>query len=162
MSNTLADSAGIRSNDPQRIQHGGNTMNTLLPMNNFLDAAFFGPGRSCAVNTSQTLRQAPRADILEGDTDFLVRLDLPGVSAEDLDINLEDQTLTVKAERDLAAPEGYEARRKEIPAKISYQRTFNIGKVVDAESISAKFENGVLVISLPKSAKSMPRRIEVN
>jgi HSP20 family protein len=88
-------------------------------------------------------------------------MDLPGVQREDLDLSIEDQTLWVKAERKETVPEGFQARRSERAGRVTFSRTFSLGNAVNAENISAEFKDGVLTISLPKSEKSLPRRIEV-
>ncbi len=139
-------------------------VNTLIPLrriDEMLDG-FFRP-RSVAPLTSngQNVEYLPRADILEGEKDFLIRIDLPGVARDNLDINLEDQTLSIKAEREIPAPEGYQSRRRELPAKQVFGRTFNLGREIDPDRIGAKLEHGVLTITLPKSDVALPRRIDV-
>ena len=116
---------------------------------NHRDANQFACGRS------------PRADVMEGATEFRVTLDLPGVKQEDLDISLENMTLSVKAKRETEVPEGFALVRHERAAKADFERTFNLGNGVDGSSIEATFENGVLMLTLPKSKQSLPRRIEV-
>ncbi len=105
--------------------------------------------------------QAPRANILEGDQDYRIVMDMPGVRNEDLDISLENETLTIKAERNLEVPEGYSSRRHEVTNKVNFQRSFDLGSVVDSEKISAKLDTGILTLTLPKSERSVPRRIVV-
>ena len=135
-------------------------MNTLFPVTRMLDAALSGhldnwneadgsPGRT------------PRADILEGEKEFRVLMDLPGVLREGLDLSIEDQTMWVKAERKEGVPEGFESRRNERSSHVAFSRTFSLGNVVNVDNISAEFENGVLTIALPKSEKSLQRKIEV-
>jgi HSP20 family protein len=136
-------------------------MNTLLPVTRLFDAAF-APGADHLVDPSnRTASRIPRADILEGDADFMIVMDLPGVTADDLDINVEDATLTVKAEREFASQDGYRPLRKELPRKVALSRSFNLGKSVDSDKIAAKLDRGVLVVTLPKSERVMPRRIDV-
>ncbi len=135
-------------------------MNTLFPVTRMLDAALNGQMNNWN-EADGTPGRTPRADILEGDKEFRVVMDLPGVPHENLDLSIEDQTLWVKAERTETVPEGFESRRKERAGHVAFSRTFSLGNAVDAEGISAEFKNGVLTVSLPKSAKSMPRRIEV-
>jgi HSP20 family protein len=135
-------------------------MNTLFPMTRMLDAALNGQLDNWN-KADGTPGRTPRADILEGEKEFRVVMDLPGVPHEDLDLSIEDQTLWVKAERTETVPEGFESRRKERAGQVTFSRTFSLGNSVNADGISAEFKNGVLTISLPKSAKSMPRRIEV-
>ena len=133
-------------------------MNTLLPFTQMIDAALNG---NLDPDKERTWRQTPRADILEGETQYLVNMDLPGVSTEDLSINLENQTLEIKATRSAERPEGFDNRRRERPMKVEYHRSFNLGNSVDPEQISAKLDSGVLQIVLPKSQAAVPRRIEV-
>jgi HSP20 family protein len=134
-------------------------MNTLLPVTRMLDAL------SCGLDswnpTEADIWHSPRADILEGEKEFRILMDLPGVQNSDLEINVEGQTLTVKAQRPGDVPEGFTLRRHERPGPVSFSRSFTLGSAVDAEGIEAGFENGVLRVSLPKSQRSLPRRIEV-
>jgi len=113
-------------------------------------------GRTWNVN-----ERLPRTNILEGEKDYRLEMDLPGVRNQDLDISVEDGTLTVKAERSLEVPEGYSSRRCEMNGKMSWRRSFQLGSAVESEKIGARLENGILTVTLPKSEKSLPRRIEV-
>ena len=103
----------------------------------------------------------PRTNILEGEQDYRILMDLPGIRNEDLEISLEDETLTVKAERNMEVPEGYQSRRREVSGKLTFRRSFDLGSAVDAGNIGAKLDNGILTVTLPKSEKTLPRRIEV-
>ena len=139
-------------------------MNTLFPMTRVLDAAF----NNCSPNfkdaesrTDGRTSVTPRADILEGDREFQICIDLPGVSMGDLDISVEDQTLSVKAGRRTEVPEGFEMRRHERYGQVDYLRTFNLGNSIDLDNIGARFTDGVLTITLPKSERSVARKIEV-
>ena len=135
-------------------------MNTLFPMTRMLDAALNGQLDNWNKGDG-TPGRTPRADILEGEKEFRVVMDLPGVPRENLDLSIEDQTLWVKAERIESVPEGFESRRKERAGQVTFSRTFSLGNAVNVDDISAEFTNGVLTITLPKSEKSMPRRIQV-
>lgn len=134
-------------------------MNTLLPVTRMLDAL------TCGLDTwnpsEADIWHSPRADILEGEKEYRILMDLPGVQTSDLEINVEGQTLTVKARREGNVPEGFTLRRHERPGPVSFSRSFTLGSAIDAEGIVAGFENGVLQVSLPKSQRSLPRRIEV-
>ena len=103
----------------------------------------------------------PRTNILESEQDYRILMDLPGIRNEDLEISLEDETLTVKAERNYEVPEGYQSRRRESSGKVTFRRSFDLGTAVDAEKIDAKLDGGILTVTLHKSEKTMPRRIEV-
>ena len=130
----------------------------MYPIAQLLNAAIETPQACRPLPYSERL---PRTNILEGEQDFRILMDLHGVRNEDLEINLEDQTLTVRAERDFQAPEGYKAHRSELAGKVNFRRSFDLGSGVDAERIGAKLENGILTVTVPKSDKAVPRRIEV-
>jgi len=138
-------------------------MNSLFPMTRVFDNAFHtcSPHRPGHQKGDTPSTVTPRADILEGDHEFRVMIDLPGVAGGDLDISVEDQTLTVKAGRRTEVPEGFQTRRHERFGKVDYVRSFTLGNAIEVENIGANFNDGVLTLTLPKSAKSMPRRIEV-
>ncbi len=105
--------------------------------------------------------RTPRADILEGEKDFRIVMDLTGVRNEDLEINVEDDMLNVKAERTFSLPEGYKVRRREMVDKVVFRRSFSLGTAVETDNIQAEMQDGVLSITLPKSTRSLPRKIEV-
>lgn len=144
-------------------------MNTLLPVTRMLDAlaANLDGGKfdHCnldATNPAETgVWLSPRADILEGEKDYRIVMDLPGVAAKDVEISHENQTLTVKAQRGSIVSEGYALRRHERPGPVSFSRSFTLGQTVDPDGISASFADGVLTLVLPRTQRSLPRRIEV-
>ncbi len=133
-------------------------MNTLIPLTRIFDAAL---NNNYETERAQTFGVVPRADISEGDKEFRITMDLPGVKADDLEINLENQTLTVKATRENSMPEGFETRRRERPGATQFERSFTLGNSVDHDLIGASLDKGVLTLTLPKSDQSLPRRIEV-
>ena len=135
-------------------------MTTLMPMTRILDAAFKGALDNCQA-TESTHTLSPRADVLESETEFRLVLDLPGVKADSLEINVDKQALIVTASKETVVPEGFELKRHERPGQVQFSRTFNLGNAVDGENISAKLDAGVLQITLPKSEGNKPRRIEV-
>ena len=138
-------------------------MNSLFPMTRVFDSAFHtcSPHRHGHEEGDTRSKVTPRADILEGDKEFRIMIDLPGVAGGDLDISVEDQTLTVKAGRRTEVPEGFQTRRHERFGQVDYVRTFTLGNVIDGDNIGAGFNDGVLTLTLPKSEKTMARRIEV-
>ncbi len=98
--------------------------------------------------------------IEELDDAFTLRATLPGLSPEDLSLEMEDGKLKLLATRENDAPEGYRALRRE-RGSLVVERTFNLGPKVDPERIEAKLEQGVLTITLPKRAEQKPRRIAI-
>ena len=100
----------------------------------------------------------PRFDIWEGDEELLVYGDLPGVTAEDLDIRFENRELTIHG----AVKPRHQGEMLYGEYEVGdFHRTFTVGETIDAEKISAELHNGVLTLRLPKSEKIKPRRIAV-
>ncbi|HPF70893.1 MAG TPA: Hsp20/alpha crystallin family protein [Candidatus Krumholzibacteria bacterium] len=133
-------------------------MNTLIPMTRMLDAAL---SNLDAMDWTAPAALTPRADILEGDKEFRIVMDLPGIAAGDLEISVENQSLSIKAERKFEVPEGFETRRRERAGNVGFTRSFRLGNGVATDGITAKFTDGVLTLTLPKTEQSLPRRIEV-
>ena len=131
----------------------------MYPIAHLLNAALENNANVCRPVPASQL--TPRTNILEGEQDYRILLDLPGVRNEDLDLSVENDTLTVKAKRSLEVPEGYQSRRTEASDKITFQRSFDLGSSVNADKVGARLEHGILTITLPKSEKNLPRRIEV-
>lgn len=110
-------------------------------------------------------RLAPYAvDVREDPDHFYVQAELPGFKKDDVDITLENQTLTISAERkeesDEKGPKGelllHERRYNR------FLRSFNLPPTVDEQSVNARLENGVLTITLNKREETKPRRIQVS
>ncbi len=136
-------------------------MNTLIPLTRIFDAALNNSFDHAGSEHTMLPAMSPRADIVEGEREFQITMDVPGVKADNLEIDLENQTLTVKASREDKVADGFELRRRERPRASRFERSFTLGNAVDPDNISASLDSGVLVISLPKTEKSLPRRIEV-
>ncbi len=130
----------------------------MYPIAQILNAALESPN---ACGPTSCKERLPRTNVLEGEQDYRILMDLPGVRNEDLEISLEDETLIVKADRDFDVPEGYTRRRSELQGKVTFRRSFDLGSGVDHDKIGASLENGILTLTVPKSDKALPRRIEV-
>ncbi len=103
----------------------------------------------------------PPVNVWEDDDRVFVEAELPGMKAEDLDIQVLGGTeLTIKGERQPCVPENGVLHRQE-RAFGNFTRTLTLPFAVDADKVEARFENGVLVIQLPKHAAAKPRKIEV-
>ncbi|MBW1727672.1 MAG: Hsp20/alpha crystallin family protein [Deltaproteobacteria bacterium] len=115
---------------------------------------------SPAEQTRPGLVFTPNVDIFETDQEITLLADMPGVTADNLSIDLRDNILTLTGE---VAP--FEDANEEdvlIEYEIGkYHRQFNLSSVIDQSKIDAKLTDGVLRLSLPKVEKAMPRRIEV-
>jgi HSP20 family protein len=101
-------------------------------------------------------------DAYRKEESFLLRLDLPGVKADSVELTVEDSVLTISAERP-APPqaEGIESVIAERPFG-PFSRQVVLGKQLDTEHIQASYEDGVLTVVIPVAEKAKPRRIEVS
>lgn len=92
--------------------------------------------------------------------DFFVHLDLPGVQPETVDVTVENQILTVTAERRFDQREGDEFIVSERPQG-RFSRQLRLGSAIDTETIGASYEDGVLTLTLPVSERARPRQVQV-
>jgi HSP20 family protein len=109
--------------------------------------------------STASIRPMPVDLYREGDT-YLLTADLPGVDPQSVDIDVDGQLLTIRAERTVSASDDAKwlARGRQSGA---FQRRFTLGQAIDRDGISASYTNGVLSLSLPVSEKAKPRKIEV-
>lgn len=105
-------------------------------------------------------RQMPMDLYRDGDH-YVLTADLPGIDPGSVDIDVDGQLLTIRAERTLSAGEGVKWITREREAA-SFLRQLNLGQGIDTESISASYTNGVLSVTIPVSEKAKPRKIEVS
>ena len=103
----------------------------------------------------------PEVDIKETPQEFDIVADMPGVEAEDVDVNLEGDTLTLSGSQRWEAPEGYQLEYGECRA-CNYERTFTLGTDIDRENVKARVNNGVLRLTLPKAKQAQSRKIPVS
>jgi len=103
----------------------------------------------------------PPADLLETADDFILKLDMPGVSKESVSLIVENEQLAIRGNTDYNTEENAEMLYGEICWK-NYYRVFRLGKGIDREKISAVFGDGVLSITLPKTEKSKAIEIKIN
>jgi HSP20 family protein len=92
--------------------------------------------------------------------DFYVHFDLPGIEAESIDLEVEQNVLTVKAERKPTVAEGAEMIVSERPAG-TFSRQLFLGETLDAESIQADYRAGVLTLTIPVREAAKPRKLSV-
>ncbi|HCO43076.1 Hsp20/alpha crystallin family protein [Immundisolibacter sp.] len=104
----------------------------------------------------------PAVDVREETDRYELYVDLPGVQPDAVDINLEQGVLTISGERTaIDAEEAQQFRRVERP-RGRFVRRFSVPDSVDIDQVTARADNGVLKVSIPKLAKVMARRIPVN
>lgn len=92
---------------------------------------------------------------------FVVHFDLPGVDASSIDLTVEKNVLTVSAERRWQPTNGDEVVVAERPQG-SFSRQLFLGEGLDPERIEARYDNGVLTVSVPVAERAKPRKVEIN
>jgi HSP20 family protein len=110
----------------------------------------------------QALRAwAPALDISEQKDAYVVTVELPGVSPEDLEITLEDGLLTLQGERRFQQESSDQQYHRIERRYGSFRRSITLPSQVQADAIEAHFENGVLTVRVPKAEEAKPKKIEV-
>ena len=104
----------------------------------------------------------PRADITETAHGFVVQVEMPGVNRQGLEVTFENGELTLVGHRTpVTVPTGSELMYRETRPS-DFRRTFELDQSIDAAGITAKLDQGLLTLSLPKAEAAKPRRIEIN
>ena len=103
----------------------------------------------------------PAVDIYEDEQKLVLKLEVPGVKQENLDVRLENQTLTVRGERKFESEEKEENFHRIERRFGSFARSFTLPQTVDAGSIAAKYDAGVLTIQLGKKEAAKPRQVKI-
>ena len=105
---------------------------------------------------------APALDVLEEKDGFLVKIDLPGLSKDDVSVTIQDNFLTVKGERkhDVETKEANFYHRERVHG--TFARTLELPTRVDAGKVAANFRDGVLHVTLPKSEEAKPKETKVS
>jgi HSP20 family protein len=110
----------------------------------------------------QTARPwTPAVDVFETENELVLRADIPGLDMKDIDIQLENGTLTLKGKREFqkeSADGGYHRIERNYG---SFARYFQLPDTVDPEAVKAEYKNGVLTVTLPKKEVAKPRQIKV-
>jgi len=104
---------------------------------------------------------SPAVDIYETDNDLVIKADLPDVPLKDIDIQLENGTLTLKGERKFEKDENSKGFHRIERSYGSFVRLFSVPETVDSENVHAAYNNGVLTVMLPKKEKAKPKAIKV-
>jgi HSP20 family protein len=110
------------------------------------------------------VRQGPRfmpVDLYREGDRYILNADMPGIDPGSVDVDVDGQLLTIRAQRTAATAEGAKWLAQERPSG-SYLRQFSLGDGVDPEQISAHYDNGVLSVILPVSERAKPRKIEIH
>ena len=127
-------------------------------MNRLFEDAVSGQGEDRDMVSSTW---SPSVDIYETEHDIVLTAELPGIEDKDIEIKLEDNTLTLKGERRFEKETKEENYHRIERSYGSFYRSFSIPHYVDQEKIKAEHEHGVLKVLLPKKQESKPRAVKI-
>src|SRR6266581_7896589 len=148
------------------IVPGGNS-NTLMSLSNYDPLAHFpATFRTFEDAIARMLNEprgarpwSPSVDIYETENDLVLKADLPDVKLEDIEVRVENETLTLKGERKFEESDGSYHRIERHYG--TFVRSFTVPATVDAEKVKAEFKNGVLTVTLPKKEAAKPRQVKI-
>lgn len=112
-----------------------------------------------AIRSAQSFN--PAVDIVEKDAAYLIRAEVPGLPPENIDVQVENDVLTVRGERKYENEDEQGGYRRVERSYGSFARSFVLPKGVNPDSIEALVEHGVLTVTIPKSAPASARKVEV-
>jgi HSP20 family protein len=127
-------------------------------MNRLFGTVFDTPTQG---NGGTLRRWMPAMDLVETKDHFVLRADLPGLSEEDVNIEVEDRVLTVSGERKAEHTENKDGFHRVERAFGSFSRSLTLPEGVDPESVAASFDRGVLEVQIPKPEERKPRKISI-
>jgi HSP20 family protein len=127
-------------------------------MNRLFEDAFTGRGDDKEIPASSW---APSVDIYETENELVLTAEVPGIDEKDVEIKIEDNTLTLKGERKFEKETKEENFHRIERSYGSFYRAFTLPNSIDADKIQAEHENGVLKISMPKRQELKPRTIKI-
>lgn len=125
-------------------------------MNRLFDSFFEGRAPK-----APSRRWIPAMDLVETEDHLVLRGDLPGMTEDDVDIEIKDGVLTVSGERKTDHEEKGEGYHRVERSFGSFSRSLSLPQGVDPGKVEAKFDNGVLEVRIPKPAEAKPTRVEI-
>ena len=128
-------------------------------MNRLFRESYSGSGQDESLTASSF---APAVDVYEDEHKVTLKIEVPGIDEKDIDVQVENNTLTVRGERKIDKEEKEENYRRVERQYGSFVRTFTLPQTVDSEKVTATYDKGVLNIELPKKAEAKPKQIKVS
>jgi HSP20 family protein len=128
-------------------------------MNRLFREAYGSEGPEEALTTTS---YAPPVDIYEDEHNITLKLEVPGIDEKDIDVRIENTSLTVHGERKIEKEEKEENFRRVERQYGEFTRSFTLPSSVDAGQVTAHYDKGVLKINLAKKAEAKPKQIKVN
>lgn len=142
-------------------RRSGDTYSTgLQRLNSILGEAFGAwpqPGNGDAITSAWV----PPCDVFEDKEAVRIIMEVPGVKPEDVRLSLENNMLTIRGEKKQVAEEKAERVHRYERSYGVFERAFALPSSVDVEQIEARYDNGILTVTLPKAERARPRQIEV-
>jgi HSP20 family protein len=132
-------------------------LDTLQSDVNRVFDAFFGDRTA----NGTTRRWVPAIDLVETDDHFVLKVDLPGLDKDDVEIEVKDGLLTVSGERKSEHEERKDGYHRVERAYGGFSRSLSLPPGVDADQVQADFEKGVLEVRIPKPAERKPHRVQI-
>jgi HSP20 family protein len=128
---------------------------------NRLFSSFFDTPSASKGGNGAARRWIPAMDLVETQDDFVLKADLPGISEDDVDVELENNVLTISGERKTEHEEQHEGYYRLERATGTFSRTLSLPEGIDPGSVAATFGDGVLTVRIPKPAQAKPRRVKI-
>ncbi|MGB5036105.1 MAG: Hsp20/alpha crystallin family protein [Blastocatellia bacterium] len=110
---------------------------------------------------STTSAWQPSVDIFENDSDIVIKVELPEVNRDDVQVNLDDRTLTIRGERKLEFEDKREGYHRIERSYGQFARSFTVPPNINREGLKASYKDGILRVTLPKAEEAKPRQITV-
>ncbi|MFV2061357.1 MAG: Hsp20/alpha crystallin family protein [Gammaproteobacteria bacterium] len=136
--------------------------NALHQFRNELFNAFDGKNLLDNDSNVATSDWTPAVDVKEKDEAFIINADIPGVDPKNIEVHMENGVLTIRGEKTAETSDEKEGYKRVERSYGSFYRRFSLPDSADAENIKAKSHNGVLELTIPKTAKVKARRITVD
>ena len=129
-------------------------------MNRLFSSFFDAPAKTKGGNGA-TRRWIPSMDLVETQDQFVLKADLPGMSEGDVNVELENNVLTISGERKTEQEEQQEGYYRLERATGAFARSLSLPEGIDADAVAADFDNGVLTVRIPKPAQVKPRKVKI-
>ncbi|MGH2840131.1 MAG: Hsp20/alpha crystallin family protein [Solirubrobacteraceae bacterium] len=139
-------------------------LDSLQSEMNRLFSSFFEPPTRPGNGSGTTVarRWIPAMDLVETGDHFVLRADLPGMTENDVTIELESGVLTIAGERKTEHEDKHEGYYRLERATGSFSRALTLPEGIDPEGVEASFDNGVLEVRIPKPEQAKPRRVQIS
>jgi len=129
-----------------------------VPVHRLFNTLFDTP----TVASAPARRFAPATDLIESDSHYILRADLPGLSEDDVNVELDGNVLTLSGERRSSSEDRKAGYYRVERSYGSFRRSVRLPEGVDAEAITATFDKGVLEITVPKPEVAKPHKVQIS